>query len=75
MPDEFNTEGGYVSFYKSIKLKNTCILFVQILCAVEGGSKFRLYCLPEGEHNYQEFSLEVEVPVFQTERGFVLTGY
>jgi len=24
VPDEFNTEGGYVSFYKSIKLKNTC---------------------------------------------------
>ena len=73
----WKNQGSWNFFHTKLipNSSNTCILFVQILCAVEGGSKFRLYRLPEGEHNYQEFSLEVEVPVLQTERGFVLTGY
>lgn len=63
MPDQFDTEGGLVDFYRPVTLKNAHSQLIQVTCAVAGGSKIVLYRIPEGEYNYKTFSSEVEVPV------------
>ena len=63
MPDQFDTEGGLVDFYRPVTLKNAHSQLIQVTCAVAEGSKIVLYRIPEGEYNYKTFSSEVEVPV------------
>lgn len=63
MPDQFDTEGGLVDFYRPVTLKNAHSQLIQVTCAVAEGSKIVLYRIPEGEYNYKKFSSEVEVPV------------
>ena len=75
MPDQFDTEGGLVDFYRSVALKNTHSQLIQVTCAVAEGSKVALYRMPEGEYNYKAFSSEVEVPVTNTGGGLILRTY
>ena len=63
MPDQFDTEGGLVDFYRPVTLKNAHSQLILVTCAVAEGSKIVLYRIPEGEYNYKTFSSEVEVPV------------
>ena len=63
MPDQFDTEGGLVDFYRPVTLKNAHSQLIQVTCAVAEGSKIVLYRIPEGEYNYKKSSSEVEVPV------------
>ena len=63
MPDQFDTEGGLVDFYRPVTLKNAHSQLIQVTCAVAEGSKIVLYRIPEGEYHYKKFSSEVEVPV------------
>ena len=75
MPDQFDTEGGLVDFYRSVALKNTHSQLIQVTCAVAEGSKIVLYRIPEGEYNYKQFSSEVEVPVTKAGGGLILRTY
>jgi len=49
MPDQFDTEGGLVDFYRSVALKNTHSQLIQVTCAVAEGSKIAL-----GIHVHQQ---------------------
>ena len=75
MPDQFDTEGGLVDFYRPVTLKNTHSQLIQITCAVAEGSKIALYRIPEGEYNYKQFSSEVEVPVTSSGGELILRTY